>query len=291
MQLPAMACAGALAAMPLAGHAGPDYEVRVIALSGQPAPDGQGTIAGLRTAAPLLDDQGQLLFIADLHAAEADIDSHAVLRSHRPGELVQLLRTGDPLPDGASFGWLRSTEDICLRADGQVAVYVPVDAADRPLNIVYRVAPSGRIDAVHQTDRHRGLATAFSLTEAGEIALGPDGESRPVFNALGQVAFEAQDGILLAEPDGSLRHVVRRGDELAGGRVVEIQFAGDHPCRSGFNDAGQVAFYARLVTEDGERDGIFLAGTGTRGTSDGMRRAGTMDTTLHRHLPGPVAQD
>lgn len=259
----ALACADALTVMPRVGHAGPDFEVRVIALSGQPAPDGQGTIAGLHTAAPLLDDQGQLLFIADLHATEADIDAHAVLRSHRPGELLQLLRTGDPLPAGASFGWLRSAEDICLQAAGQVAVHVPVDAADRPLNIIYRVAPSGRIDSVHDADRHRGLTTAFRLTEAGDIVLGPDGTSRPVFNALGQVAFEAQDGIFLAEPDGSLRSVVRRGDELAGGRVVEIQFAGDQSCRTGFNDAGQVAFYARLSTRDGERDGIFLAGPGT----------------------------
>lgn len=258
----ALIYAGALAAAPRIGHAGPDYEVRAIALSGEPAPDGQGTIAGLRATPPLLDDQGQLLFIADLHAMDADIDAHAVLYGSRPGELLQLLRTGDPLPEGASFGWLRSAEDLCLHGSGQVAVHAPVDAEDRPLNVIYRVAPGGRVDSIHDADRHRGLTMAFALTDSGEIEFGPAGGSRPVFNAIGQVAFEAQDGIYLAEPDGSLRSVVRRGDELAGGRVVEIQFAGDQPCRAGFNDFGQVAFYARLSTGDGELDGVFLAAAG-----------------------------
>jgi hypothetical protein len=256
------ACVGVLAASPQLGRAEPDFEIRTIALSGQQAPDGQGTIAGLRTAPPLLNSQGQLLFIADLHAMDAEIDAHAVLRSHRPGELLQLLRTGDPLPDGASFGWLRSAEDICLHDTGQAAVHVPVDADDRPLNIIYRLAPSGGIASVHDADRHRGLRMSFGLTDAGAIELGADGPPSAVFNALGQVAFEAQDGIYLAGPDGSVRRVVGRGDELAGGRVVEILFAGDQPCRSGFNDMGQVAFYARLATGDGERDGIFLAATG-----------------------------
>jgi hypothetical protein len=238
---------------------GPDHEIRAIALSGQSAPDGRGIIAGLRTSAPLLNNEGQLLFIADVHAPEVDIDAHAVLRSHRPGELLQLLRTGDALPDGASFGWLRSGEDICLSNAGQVAVYVPVDAEDRPLNVIYRVAVEGGVAAVHEADRLIGLARRFELTDSGGIEFEPDGTLGAVFNARGQVAFAAQDGIFLAEPDGAINSIVRLGDELAGGRVVEILFAGDEPCRSGFNDAGQVAFYARLATVDGERDGVFLA--------------------------------
>jgi hypothetical protein len=241
---------------------GPDHEIRVIALSGQSAPDGRGIIAGLRTSAPLLNNLGQLLFIADVHAPEVDIDAHVVLRSDRPGMLLQLLRTSDALPGGASFGWLRSGEDICLSNAGQAAVYVPVDAEDRPLNVIYRVAEEGGIAVVHDADRLAGLARRFELTDSGGIEFEPDGTSRPVFNARGQVVFAAQGGIFLAEPDGTISSIVRPGDELAGGRVIEVLFAGGEPCRSGFNDAGQVAFYARLSTGEGEGEGVFLADNG-----------------------------
>lgn len=244
---------------PRAELAAPGQEIRVLALSGHTAPDGHGTIAGLRSGPPLLNNRGQVLLIADIHAPDVDIDAQAILLSTRPGELRQLLRTGGTLPGGASFGWVRGGEDTCLNDAGQAAVYVPVDASDRVLNVIYRVAADGRITEVHEPDRVRGLSGSFTLTDAGELMLEAHSMSRPAFNALGQVAFQAPRGIFMAEPDGSIRSVVRVGDPLAGGRVLEIMFAGDEPCRSGFNDAGQVAFYARLAVAGEERDGMFLA--------------------------------
>jgi hypothetical protein len=218
----------------------PGTDITVLALTGQPAPDGHGVIAGLRTAAPLLNNQGQALFIADIHAPDIHIDAHAMLRSSRRDGMQQLLRTGEALPGGASFGWLRSTQDICLDDDGRVAVFVPDDADDQVVNLTYRLDPDGQ-------------------AEVG--GLEPPALPSPVFNELGQVVFYAQDAIMLAEADGSLRSVVRVGDELAGGRVQDIVFAGDEPCRRGFNDAGQVVFYARIASGADEQEGIFLAET------------------------------
>jgi hypothetical protein len=206
-------------------------------LTGQPAPDGHGVIAGLRTAAPLLNNQGQALFIADIHAPDVHIDAHAMLLSKREG-MLQLLRTGEALPGGASFGWLRSTQDICLDDAGRVAVFVPDDADDQVLNVMYHIDPDGRIAA------------------GGFEPAGP-----AVFNEIDQVVFYAQGEVVLAEADGSLRSVVQLGDELAGGRVEDIMFAGDEPCRRGFNAAGQIVFYARIASSDDQREGIFMAET------------------------------
>jgi hypothetical protein len=237
----------------------PAADITVLALTGQPAPDGQGVIAGLRTAAPLLNGQGQVLFVADIHAADVHIDAHAVLLGSAQGGMQQLLRTGEDLPGGVSFGWLRSTRDICLDDDGRVAVFVPDDADDRVLNVLYRIDPSGRVEAVQRAGRHDHAAGEFQLGEDVELALGLPARWPPVFNQRGQVVFQAGDSVLLAEADGSLRTVARLGDELAGGRVVDILFAGDGLCRRGFNDAGQVVFYARISSDGEEREGIFLA--------------------------------
>jgi hypothetical protein len=216
----------------------PANEITVLALTGQPAPDGHGVIAGLRTAAPLLNSQGQALFIADIHAPEIHIDAHAMLLSSGREGMLQLLRTGTTLPGGASFGWLRSTQDICLDDDGRVAVFVPDDADDQVLNVMYHIDPDGRI-----------VAGDFEPADPA------------VFNESGRVVFYAQGAVILAEADGSLRSVVQLGDELAGGRVEHIMFAGDEPCRRGFNDAGQIVFYARIASGGDEREGIFLVET------------------------------
>lgn len=241
----------------------PRYEIRTMALTGQPSPDGHGTIVGLATAAPVLNGHGEVLFIADLHAADMHIDAHALLRSSRPGELLQLLRSGDALPGGASFGWLRAADDICLGDTGEVAVYVPVDAEDRVLNVLYRIEADGGIEAIYTADGPSGLSARFALGEDGEVEVDPgfkpDGWSRPAFNARGQVAFVADRALHLADTDGAIHTLVRAGDEFAGGRIVDLRFAGDEPCRRGFNDAGQVVFYARIDTGDGVREGIFLA--------------------------------
>jgi hypothetical protein len=237
----------------------PAHEIRALALTGQPAPDGFGTIAGLGTAAPVLDQSGEVLFVADIHAAEVDIDAHAVLRSGPAGALLQVLRTGEPLPGGATFGWLRNGQDICLSESGQVAVYVPVDAQDAVLNAIHQADRDGGIEQVFEADRHRGLSAGFILGEDGSVEIGPDLSTRPVYNARGEVAFLADRALHLASPDGTLHTVVRAGDELEGGQVVDVLFAGDESCRRGFNDSGQITFYARMVAGDGVSEGIFLA--------------------------------
>lgn len=218
----------------------PGTGITALALTGQPAPDGHGVIAGLRTAAPLLNNMGQAIFIADIHTPDMHIDAHAMLRSSGRGSMQQVLRTGEALPGGATFGWLRSTQDICLDDDGRVAVFVPDDAEGQVVNLAYRIEPNGRIE---------------------EGDLDPPALRSPVFNELGQVVFYAWDAVMLAEAEGSLRSLVRVGDELVGGRVLAIMFAGDEPCRRGFNDLGQVVFYARVASDDGEREGVFLAET------------------------------
>jgi hypothetical protein len=248
-------------ASPPAGASAPPIpaaDIAVLALTGQSAPDGQGVIAGLRTAAPLLNSKGHVLYVADIHAADVHIDAHALLLSSRQGDTRQLLRTGASLPGGASFGWLRSNRDICLDDDGRVAVFVPDDADDQVLNVFYRIDPSGRVETAQRAGQHDHAVGEFQLDEDGELLRGSPARWPPVFNQRGEVVFHAEDALLLAEADGSLRTVVRLGDELAGGRVEDILFGGDGPCRRGFNDAGQVVFYARISNDGAEREGIFL---------------------------------
>ncbi len=152
---------------------GPGTRISILALTGQPAPDGHGIIAGLRTAAPLLNEQGQTLFVADIHEPDIDIDAHALLRGSGQGGVLQLSRAGEALPGGASFGWLRSTQDICLDDEGRVAVFVPDDADNQVPHMIDRIDPDGRIEARHRALQLGHVMEGLELADYGGLPRSP----------------------------------------------------------------------------------------------------------------------
>jgi hypothetical protein len=94
-----------------------------------------------------------------------------------------------------------------------------------------------------------GPVTTVALT--GDAFLG---FADPSLNARGEVAFAATlpDGTgIFTGPDPEADRVIATGDELSGSVVTDVGFF-----RQGLNDAGQVAFFARLANGT---EGIFRA--------------------------------
>jgi hypothetical protein len=108
----------------------------------------------------------------------------------------------------------------------------------------------------------------------GTINLSQGNFHNVAINNRGQVLFQAiisggpsdqRMGVFLADPDGSLHQVARRGQPLLGSTIFQVEMTSvggvvdaggeDLGGQRALNDAGQVAFWAELA--DG-RDGIFL---------------------------------
>ena len=229
-----------------------------IVRTGQPAPDGDGTLFTLFT--PSLNDRGQVGFYAFLKQPVPGVDGDRVVaRGDGATDLVQIARTGQPAPDGN--GVFDSFNIPALNDRGQAAYFA---------SLTDTASPSADDTGIF---RDAGNIGATQIVRAGQAA--PDGNGTfsrlGVFslNDDGQVAFLADltgttagadddSGIFRGDgnPKSDLTQIARAGQRAPDGSGTFLSFE-----RLAFNDAGQAAFVASLTgtaAGSAEDNGLFF---------------------------------
>lgn len=182
------------------------------------------------------------------------------------GHLLFSAFAGEIFGDGGLYSWRESTLNAIVRA-GQA---VPCDAG----HFNNRLFSSNSIPNKH----------AIALNNADQVA----------FQALLDNSPLLSQGLYAWEPNGQLIQLARLGSSLFGGTVSSIAFSGGNNERglerSGFNNAGQVAFRFNLT--DG-REGIAVYTPSTSFDAFDIDRDGQVNehdfTVLLRCMAGPEA--
>ncbi|TWU22760.1 DUF7453 family protein [Bythopirellula polymerisocia] len=233
---------------------------RVVVLSGDAAPDGNGFFAGRRFvfSSSVLNDAGQVAFYASLGGTSGgSTDDTGIFRGDGL-TLSQIVRAGQAAPGGnddfSSFSNSSSFPSIVLNDAGQVAFFSRLTATS-----------SG-------VDPDRGIflgdgATLSQIVRNGQAT--PEGTgsfttfSNPVLNNVGEVAFQGSVFVntsILRSDETTLTQIARKGQTVPDGNGT-FSFLGD----PALNNMGQVASIALLTGTSGaptDDTGIFR-GDGT----------------------------
>ncbi len=246
---------------------------QTIALSGQPAPDGNGVFSAF--GIPMLNDAGQVGFWARLSGTSGGVrnpDNEGLLRGEG-GPVTQIARTYlgrsyySPTMNEAGQvafeGWLgrdQNNNNIwgILRGDGQTLTEIGRTLGINGLLDNGQVAVVGCIDQASQTcGILLGDGQSFTqVIQQGQAA--PDGDGTfglvtvafPAFNRSGQFAFQVDllgataGASRIYRKDGpALTEIARTGQRAPDGDGV---FADFYPGLA-FNNLGQVAFIVDLM--------------------------------------------
>ncbi len=250
---------GVAATLPVA-LAVPQPSTRVVVVSGDAAPDGNGSFAAF--GAPALNDAGQAAFTGYLTGTSGgESDNSGIFRGDG-ATVTQIAREGQVAPDGHGTFRLFLRLAPALNDAGEVAFYgVGIDTSGGSGGTVGIFRGSG--------------TTLTQIARAGQTA--PDGNgsfstfsvgptSMPELNDAGQAAFVSRltgtsggvsGAIGIFRGDGTtLTQIARAGQAAPDGEGSFGGFFGDLE----LNDAGQAAFSGYLTgTSGGESDntGIF----------------------------------
>ncbi len=239
---------------------------RVIAQTGDAAPDGNGSFAGFFVRAAYtnsigLNDLGQVAFRAELTGTvDEDVDWIGIFRGDGSAQPVQIARGGQGAHDGnGTFFFFGSP---ALNSSGQTAFLG---------NLFDTTGGSTDDEGIFRGD---GSAALVQIVRAGQAA--PDGNgifldfgADIALNDAGQAAFtafltdtsggSADDlGIYLYDDGLGLLQVAREGDAFLGSMITELFFSPGFSQQdegSGLNNLGQVAYSYRLA--DG-RSGVAI---------------------------------
>jgi len=245
---------------------------QVLALTGDPAPDGNGTFSDFsEVGAAVLNNAGQVAFSGFLTGTTGGVsDSRGVFLSEQSGLLTQIARAGIPAPDGnGTFSSFRDTS-VAINVAGQVVFHSTLTGTT-----------GGTDDWAGIFRGDPGAPGPLQTARAGDTA--PDGNGTmlafahfPSLNNSGQVVFHSvftgttggirdDRGIYVGDGTNSLARIVRAGDATPNGDGSFDFFDSNFLT---LNDAGQVAFRGTLFGASGGTDGgfsgIFL-GDGTSG--------------------------
>ncbi|MBW3599553.1 MAG: hypothetical protein KY475_20065, partial [Planctomycetes bacterium] len=231
---------------------GSTQTVSQIARAGQSVPQvaGEFDFPGVRTLNhPLLplNDNDQALFPSDLTGVDNAEDNGLFLGAGTPESIIELVREGDPAPDGAGgfngeFGEF-SNVFMALNDAGQAAF-----AQDNLGNT--NNANSGADDfGIFRAD---ASGSVVQIAREGDSPPGSDETffnfTRPFMNDAGQVAFAADVGVgwsMVLRGDGASTTVIAEAGQMinaAGDTFRDIESA------TPINAAGQVAFIADIET-------------------------------------------
>lgn len=217
--------------------------------TGHAAPDGNGTFGGFST--PSINSAGQILFNAGLNDTNGGYsDAYGMYLTDGAGGLTQLIRRGDPAPDGNGVYNLFSGR---INDIGQVAVVASLTGVTNGAS--YRLLGPD------------GLGGLTQIVGTGDAA--PDGNgvfnsftaSTLAFNNAGQIGFLGSVRGVTGQPNGLVGYSgIFRGDAESGLQPIARQDqatpSGNGSFRSltppAINDAGQMAFFAYLFVSDGE---------------------------------------
>ena len=209
---------------------------------GQAEPGGNGTVfLGSPTHEwPAFNDNGLAAFVAHLTSTQGGSnDDSAIYRTSAPGQLTQIAREGQPLPEGnGTFGEMINAGGIvppAMNASGQVAF---VNRSGIDVVGIYR---GDGITPIEEIAR-----IGDPLPGGGTLGRFLSGTT-PDINDLGEVAFAAADNSVLVDgifkwSGGALTKIARYGDTIPNSSDT---IAGTDPIAR-INNAGQVAFVSSV---------------------------------------------
>jgi hypothetical protein len=219
-------------------------------------PEGDGLFRDFALGA--VNNSNLVAFAARLKDTAGGTSDDAGLYLGTTNALYRVAREGDLSPLGRNWGTFRQP---ALNDRGEMAILVTGNSA----GIYVFTTNSVAARVPHGTPPPDGQ---------GGISLSQGNFPNVAINNRGQVLFQAiisggpsdqRMGVFLAEPDGTLHRVARRGQPLLGSTIFQVEMTSvggvvdaggeDLGSQRALNDAGQVAFWAELA--DG-RDGIFL---------------------------------
>jgi hypothetical protein len=287
--------------------------LRTVALSGQPAP---GTPGGVSYSSldsyyaggpfqivrgPVLNDVGRTAFRAHLTGAGVDATNNQGIWSEGSGSLALVARTGSAAPgapDGVNFGLNPALELFTplLNSAGQTAFYGGL--TDGSVGIWSEGSGSLALvarDGIQAPGTPAGVNHSFAVVRDFLWA------DLPKLNNAGQTAFWANvtgngvdntnDWGVWSEGSGSLALVARSGSPAPG--APESVNYDSFFIQSGFNDAGQTAFFAYLTgsgVDPSNDQGIWSERTGslTLLARSGSPAPGTPGGVNFREFSPPV---
>jgi hypothetical protein len=218
---------------------------------GDSVPGGDGEFSGLGSTSAI-NASDHVAFLANLQNTSGD-DDRGGIWLHRGNQLIEVIRRGDPLPEGSGV-YGAALDSVRLNDSDYVSVYANL-----------RSNAGGEDD-----DTGIYLLSSDSVaTLARENDFVPDGNGQfgsffvsPTINVGGQAAFftrlrntnggDLDDEAIYLSDGIETIEVVRKGDILESGAVLSIPSSINLNGR--LNDFGQVLF---LANRSGD-DGIFL---------------------------------
>ncbi|MEM8945454.1 MAG: choice-of-anchor tandem repeat NxxGxxAF-containing protein [Planctomycetota bacterium] len=233
---------------------------KIIAASGQTAPDGDGSFRFAASGAlnsvylPTLNQAGEVAFLG-----LQTNSSGGIFTSDANGQLTQIARRGTPAPDVNGSFWFFSNPS--LNDAGEVAFYSVLEGTSNDSGSEFGIF------------RSEGSGNLARVVRAGDAA--PDGNGifydgsrqivgSPAINSTGQIAFHGflSDTSGLSQTDGFVNdfsgvflsngsepplQIARAGGNSPDGNGRFESFFPDNPRAAlALNDAGEVAFYAAL---------------------------------------------
>ena len=239
-------------------YLGHDTRLALIALNGQSPPEGNGVFRDFGLGA--LNNSNLVAFTARLQETSGGTSDDAGLYLADTNAIYLVGREGTLSPRNATWGVFRQP---ALNDLGQMAILVTGNTLQSGVFVATTNSVSVRVP--HGAPPPDGQG-ALNLTQGSYPNVAINNRGQVLFQAtISGGPTTARMGVFLAEPDGTLRQVARRGQELLGSTIQQIEMtsAGNAVDAGGadlggqrpLNDAGQVTFWAELA--DG-RDGIFL---------------------------------
>jgi hypothetical protein len=174
-----------------------------------PGPQSAGFFAGRPFSAPVMNDGGDIVFRSFVARGPTSV---GIFR-RRDGKLAPVVRAGDPSPHDNHPPFLDLVGEPSLNQPGSVAFAAVVPGHGRG---IYVADAAGLRKVVTAADPAPGIpGTRFanvapnpSLNDAGAIAFRATTVYRDAFSGI----TLREEGLFVADPDGSIRPVVYAGD-------------------------------------------------------------------------------
>jgi hypothetical protein len=215
--------------------------VEVLAITGQPAPDGNGMVLGFEGLSPTINDRSDVaVFVTYQGTLGGAADDTALLLAARDGSITQVAREDRFIPIGVGqyAGFAGAGEPPLLNNAGQLAFAARLRNSVLGDTLIYRREPDGTFRVVARDETTAvpggGTFTGFFnllLSESGQIS----------FSAFGQSGGSFFTGIYRFSSDG-LVELVRDGEFIAGQPVTGLSVVSE----TGLNDFGFVTQRADL---------------------------------------------
>lgn len=203
-------------------YAGTPGSLTPVAIEGQIPPDATDSVGFDLFSGLQLNDNGQYLF-SSTRATNTGADAGNALYSNASGTLREIARDGQPVPNQSGNEFFLGLTSPLLNATGNVAFLGHiVDTNDDHLYAaIFKSTDEGLQELVRSGQQVPGLSDGITISEFGQI---PYPHNVLTMNAAGQIAFLAtlegpgvtnltdDNAIIVIDPDGTLRTIVREGD-------------------------------------------------------------------------------